>query len=223
MPRKNILMDECFGSILKVMAFAGIPSRIAAEGTLFSEGRVAGASATLTRAQGGASPAEFTGPMSPRLGNTQQREFSLPPRETGTHADHQQQCSNAFDLSVWREPSHCETPASCAMAELRRCGTRKSLPGSVVEQSAAPHAELVDAHGLLASLVWHRVRPPNPSGADTGPRRPSRSDLESLGKRRSVRPVMTAQTDQSPASIEALFSHLARRRLRSLAAKEKQA
>jgi len=33
-------MDECFGSILKVMAFAGIPSRIAAEGTLFSEGRV---------------------------------------------------------------------------------------------------------------------------------------------------------------------------------------
>jgi hypothetical protein len=209
-----------------VIAFAGIRSRIAAEGAIFSEGRVAGASATLTRAQGGASPAEFTRPMSHRRENTQQREFSLAPRGTGTRADRHQQCSNAVDLSVSREPGHCEARASCAIAELRRCGTRKSLPGSAVEQSAPPHAELVDAHGLLASLVWHRVRPPNPSGADPGPRRPSRSDLESLGKRRSVRPVTTAQTaslDQSPASIEALFSHLARRRLRSLAAKEKQA
>lgn len=207
-----------------MIAFAGNRSRIAAEGAIFSEG-LAGASATLTRAQGGASPAEFTRPMSHRRENTQQQEFSLPPRGTDTHADRHQQCGNAFDLSVWREPGHRETPASCAIAELRRCGTRKSLPGSAVEQSAAPHAELVDAHGLLASLVWHRVRPPNQSGADTGPRCPSRSDLQSLGKRRSVRPVTTAQTaslDQSP-SIEALFSHLARRRLRSLAAKEKQA
>jgi hypothetical protein len=208
-----------------VIAFDGIRSRIAAEGAIFSERRVAGASATLTRAQGGASPAEFTRPMSHRRENTQQGAFS-PPRGAGTDADRHQPCSNAFDLSVWREPGYRETPASCVIAELRCCGTRKSLPGSAVEQSAAPHAELVDAHGLLASLVWHRVRPPNQSGADTGPRRPSRSDLESLGKRRSVRPVTTAQTaslDQSLASIEALFSHLARRRLRSLAAKEKQA
>lgn len=207
-----------------MIAFAGI--RIAAERAIFSERRVAGASATLTRAQGGASPAQFTRPMSHRRENTQQREFSMPPRGTGTHADRHQQCSTAFDLSVWRESGHPEAPASCAIAELRRCGTLKTLPGSAVEQSAAPHAELVDAHGLLASLVWHRVRPPNQSGADRGPHRPFRSDLESLGKRRSVRPVTTAQTDsleQSPASIEALFSHLARRRLRSLAAKERQA
>jgi hypothetical protein len=197
-----------------VIAFAGIWSPIAAaEGAIFS-GRLAGASATLTRAQEGASPAECTRPMSHSRENIQQREFSLPPRGTGTHADLQQQCSNACDLSVWRE------------AELRRCATRQSLGGSAVEQSAAPHAELVDAHSLLASLVWHRVRPRNQSGADTGPRRSSRADLESLGKRRSVRLVTAAQTaslDQSPASIEALFSHLALRRLRSLAAKEKQA
>ena len=208
-----------------MIAFAGIRSRIAPKGTIFSEGRVEGASATLTRTQGGASPAEITRPMS-RRENTQQQEFSLPPRRTGKHADRHQQCTNAIDLSLWREPGQPETPASCAIAELRRCGTRKTLPGSAVEQPAAPHAELVDAHGLLASLVWHRVRPPNQSGADRGPRRPSRSDLESLGKWRSERPVTTAQTDsleQSPASIEALFSHLARRRLRSLAAKEKQA
>jgi hypothetical protein len=213
-----------FWSILKVIAFAGIRSRIAAEGAIFSEGRVAGAAATLTRAQGGVSPAEFTRPMSHRRENTQQAKFSLPRRGTGTQADRHQPCNRAFDLSVWREPGPSETPASCVIAELRRCGT--SLPGSAVEQAAALHAELVDAHGLLASLVWHRVRPPSQSGADTGPRRPSRSDLESLGKRRSVRPVTTAQTaslDESPASIEALFSHLARRRLRSLAAKEKQA
>jgi len=208
-----------------VIAFAGIRSRIAADGAIFSEGRVAGASATLTRAQGGASPAEFTGPMSHRRENTQQRTFS-PPRGAGTHADRHQPCSNAFDLSLWREPGRCETLASCAIPEQRRCGTRKSLGGSAVEQSAAPYAELVDAHGLLASLVWHRVRPPNQSGADRGPRRPSRSDLESLGKWRSAWSVTIAQTnslEQSPASIEALFSHLARRRLRSLAAKEKQA
>ena len=142
-----------FWSILKVIAFAGNRSRIAAEGAIFSERRVAGASATLTRVQGGASPAEFTRPMSHRRENTQQREFLPPPRATGAHADRHQPCSNAFDLSVSREPGHHETPASCAIAELRRCGTRKSLPGSAVEQLAAPHAELVDAHGLLASLV----------------------------------------------------------------------
>ena len=206
-----------------MIAFAGI--RIAAERAIFSERRVAGASATLTRAQGGASPAEFTRPMS-RRENTQQPEFSLPPRRAGTHADRHQQCTNAFDLSLWREPGHPETLTSCAIAELRRCGTRKTPPGSAVEQSAAPHAELVDAHGLLARLVWHRVRPLNQSGAERGPRRPSRSDLESLGKWSSARPVTTAQTDsldQPSASIEALFSLLARRRLRSLAAKEKQA
>jgi len=195
-----------------MIAFASIRSRIA------------GASATLIRAQGRASPAEFTRPMSHRRENTQQREFSPPPRVTGPHADRQLQCSNGFDLSVWREPGHRETPASCAIAELRRCGTRNGLPGSPVAQPTAGYAELVDAHGLLASLVWRRVRPPNQSGTDTT-RRPSRSDLELLGKRRSAPAVTTAKTaslDQSPASIEALFSHLARRRLRSLAAKEKQ-
>lgn len=205
-----------------MIAFAGNRSRIAA--AIFPEGRVAGASATLIRAQGRASPAEFTRPMSHRRENTQQREFS-PPRGTGTHADRYQPCGNAFDLSVWREPGYRERPASCVVAELRRCGTRKGLPGSAVEQPTAAHAELVDAHGLLASLVWHRVRPRNESGADTT-RRPSCSDLESLGERRSMRPVMTAplaSLDQSPASIEALFSHLARRRLRSLIAREKQA
>lgn len=208
-----------------MIAFASNRSRIAAEGAIFSEGRVAGASAILIRAQRRASsPAELTRPMSHRRENTQQRELS-PPRGTGTHADRHPQCGNAVDLSVWREPGCRERPASCAAAELRRCGTGKGLPGSAVEQSTVAHAELVDAHGLLASLVWHRVRPRNESGADTTGR-PSCSDLESLGERRSVRPVTTApiaSLDRSPASIEALFSHLARRRLRSLAAREKQA
>jgi hypothetical protein len=207
-----------------MIAFAGIQSWTAAEGTILSEWRVAGASAALTRAQGEISPAEFRRQMS-RRENIQQRKFLLQPRGTGTQADRHRQGSNTLDLSAWRESGPLMTLASGAVAEWR-CGTCKSLPGSVVDQSATPHPELVDAHGLLASLVWHRVRPSNRSGADTGPRRPSRSDLEWLGKRRSVQPVATAQTgslDQSPASIEALFTHLARRRLRSLAQKEKQA
>lgn len=208
-----------------MIAFVGIRSRIAAQEAIVPEECVAAAFATLTKAQGRASPVEFTRPMSHRREHIQQREFLPPPRGTGTHADPHQQCGNGFDLSVGREPGHWETPASCAIGELRRCGTRNGLPGSDGEQSTAAHAELVDAHGLLASLVWRRVRPSNHSEADTI-RRPSRSDLESLGKRRSAPPVTTAKTaslDQSPASIGALFSHLARRCLRSLAAKEKQA
>jgi hypothetical protein len=107
-----------FWSILKVIAFAGIRLRIAAEGTIFSEGCVAGASAILTRAQGGAFPAEFTWPMS-RRENTQHREFLLPPRGAGTHADRHQQCSNGFDLSVWREPG---TLWRWPVARSRSCG-----------------------------------------------------------------------------------------------------
>jgi hypothetical protein len=207
-----------FWSILKLIAFAGIWSRTAA--TILCRGRVRG----LDKGTGRDIPAEFRRPMS-RRENTQQRKVLLQPRGTGTHADRHRQCSNAFDLSAWRESGDRMTVASGAIAELR-CGSHKSLPSSVVDHSATPHPELVDAHGLLANLVWHRVRPPSRSPADTGPRRPSRSDLESLGKRRSVQPVPTAQAgslDQSPASIEALFTHLARRRLRSLAHKEKQA
>src|SRR4030095_9045235 len=194
----------------------------AAEGTILSEWRVAGASAALTRAQGEISPAEFIVQMS-RRENIQQRKFLLQPRGTGTQADRHRQGSNTLDLRAWRESGPLMALASGAVPQWRG-GTCKSLPGSVVDQSATPHPELVDAHGLLASLVWHRVRPSNRSGADTGPRRPSRSDLKWRGKRRSVQPVATAQTgslDQSPASIEALFTHLARRRLRSLAQKEK--
>ena len=117
--------------------------------------------------------------------------------------------------------------ANVCTHEWNRCqdaGRSFAEGARLLKRKHPQHAELIDAHDLLASLVWHRVRPPNQSGADTGP--PPRSALESLRKRRSVRPVTTAQTDsleQSPASIEALFSHLARRRLRSLAAKERQA
>jgi hypothetical protein len=208
-----------------VIAFAGIRSRIAAEGAIVSEGRVAGVSATLTSAQGGASQRSSHGRCL-TAGRIHSSRNSRCRREELARMRIVTSRAATPSISALREPGRRETPASCAIAEPRRCGTRQSLPGSAGELSAAPHAELVDAHGLLASLVWHRVRPPNPSGADTGPGRPSRSDLESLGKPRSVRPVTPAQTasvDQSPASIEALFSHLARRRLRSLAAKEKQA
>ena len=124
----------------------------------------------------------------PSIGN-----FLLLPQETLNAVDSSPAVRNTFHLSSWRASSHLMTLASSDIAVLRCPGSSKNPPGSVADQSTTPYPALVDAHRLLASLVLHRVRPPNRLRADTGPRRPSRSDLESLGKRRSVQPVTTAQ------------------------------
>jgi Domain of unknown function (DUF4338) len=99
----------------------------------------------------------------------------------------------------------------------------------------APRAELVDAHSLFASLVWHQIRPRDhsasdaghrigsPHGSKAGPVMVGALDVGSPCTRGAARPAAirdAALLDPFPASIETLFSKLVRRRLHSLAARE---
>jgi Druantia protein DruA len=99
----------------------------------------------------------------------------------------------------------------------------------------APRAELVNAHSLFASLLWHQVRPRDRSASDArhrvGPPHGLRAvtvmvgapDARSLSTREGTRPAVVmdaALPDPFPTSIETLFSQLVRRRLHSLAARE---
>lgn len=91
----------------------------------------------------------------------------------------------------------------------------------------AAGAELIEANGLFASLVFQQIRPRNRSAADAkgqscssdepqlGCTAVSLRDVQWPSSRRSDSP------DSLPVPIETLFSELARRRLRSLAAKER--
>ena len=98
-----------------------------------------------------------------------------------------------------------------------------------------PPAELVDAHSLFASLVWHQVRPRDrsasdarhrigsPYGSKAGPVMVGAPDVGSPGPPGAARPAAimdAALPDPFPASIETLFSKLVRRRLHSRAARE---
>jgi hypothetical protein len=98
-----------------------------------------------------------------------------------------------------------------------------------------PPAELVDAHSLFASLVWHQVRPRDrsasdgrhrigsPHGLKAGPVMVGAPDVGSPCTRGAARPAAimdAALPDPFPASIETLFSQLVRRRLHGLAARE---
>lgn len=96
-----------------------------------------------------------------------------------------------------------------------------------------PPVELVAANGLFASLVFHQVRLRNHSAdavqrsgshRDSNPGPVSVADVRAQFNMRSGRPVTIAQTgslDQVSGPIEALFTELAARRLRSLAGRER--
>jgi Domain of unknown function (DUF4338) len=96
--------------------------------------------------------------------------------------------------------------------------------------SNAPRAELVDAHSLFASLVWHQVRPRDRSASDARRRicspHGSKAGPMMVGStytRGAERPAAimdAALPDPFPASIETLFSKLVRRQLHNVAAWE---
>jgi hypothetical protein len=92
----------------------------------------------------------------------------------------------------------------------------------------APPAELVDAQGFLASLVWHQVRPRGRATREARPRieasYPEKANTGLIGapdvdpppSQKSAPPVMTADAAplvSFPRPIETLLSQLARRRL----------
>lgn len=109
--------------------------------------------------------------------------------------------------------------------------------GHTSQNTGATDAELGDTKRLVATLVLQQIRPLHHSAADAKEQSCSSYEAPS-GRRgavtpppvrspfpkRSVNPSVTvkaAAQDLSPASMETLFIELARRRLPSLAAKEK--
>ena len=235
--RKNISVTECFGVFSKGIAFACIESWLAAARTFFPERCRADLTATLVRAQGEASPAERVRPMSRRQ-ITERRELLLPPG-TDWHSKGLPKRILRFDANLEAESCRLVTPVSCGIAEPPRCWTRECVHGPVVTQADQtadwPHAELVGATSLLASLVFRQVRPGNRSAADAGQRRSSDDtkmgtvlvvgpDAGSPFSLRSKRPVPIARAgapDTVPPPMEILFTELASRRLRSLATRKK--
>ena len=138
---------------------------------------------------------------------------------------------------VERRAAGATAPVGCATAPSPRRWTRKRNPDSAVRQGNAPRADLVDAHGLFARFVLHQVRLGNRSAvADAGQRNCFSRDPNTCSLRvvapnigsplppESGQRVAIAQADSAdpfPATIENLFSELARRHLHNLAAREK--
>ncbi len=220
-----------------MIGFACIESRFAAARTNFPERRTA--VATLARAQGGTSPAEFTRPMSRRQ-LTQRRELSLLPPGPDWHSDVHQKRGIRFDSRVQVESCRLAAPVSCGIEEPPPCWIRKRVHNPAVmrtDQTAdPPRAELGDRNGLFASLIFHKVRPRKRSAIDAGQRRFSSHDrkpgsvLVAAPDVRSQfnllfgRPATIAQAglpDPVRGPIETLFTELASRRLRSLAARKR--
>jgi hypothetical protein len=140
-----------------------------------------------------------------------------------------------FDSSPPAASCCVAAPVSCGIAEPLRSGTHQCVFEPAATHANAPRAELVEAQSLFASLVWHQVRPRDRSTSDARPRIGSphgskalpvmvgAPELGSPCPRGAARPAAimdAALPDPFPASIETLFSQLARRRLHSLAARE---
>lgn len=168
-------------------------------------------------------------------GITEGWELSLlPQRPDGYSGGHPKRLIY-FDSSLPDESCCVAAPESGGIAEARRSWTRQCVSSPEATYAHAARAELVDADGLFASLVWHQVRPRERSAVDarhrtgsspdskTGPVLVGASDVGSPSPLRSAQAVATTQ-DHSPVlfpgPIETLFGQLAWRRLRSLAAEE---
>jgi hypothetical protein len=198
---KNISVIECFEVFSIVTACAYTESRVAAARTISTERRRADLIATLVRAQGGASPAEFARSMSRRQ-VLQRREFSSLPG-TDWH-------SKILPKRVIR------SRADPVVLPVRQLGD-------------PPSADLVDATGLLAGLALHQVRPGSRVAADSEQRDSSRARRgrvligTSAGSGFSLRSeplgaiAPANSVEPTPAPMEILFAELAARRLRSLA------
>lgn len=135
-----------------------------------------------------------------------------------------------------RQAESCGIAAAVRRSEEpRQYGTRQGVLRTAVTPASAPRAELVDAQGFLASLVWHLVRlreratregrpridSPYPSKASTG--LIGVPDVDRSPSQISAPPEMTAHPPplvSFPRPIETLLSQLARRRLSSLAPRE---
>jgi hypothetical protein len=203
---KNILVIKCFGVFSIVIACAYTESHMAAARTTSFEWRRADLIATLVWAQGGESPGEFARSMSRRQ-ILQRREFlSLP----GTD---------------W----HSKTLPKCV---IRPRANRAMLP--VSQWADQPCAELIEATGLLAGLIFHQLRPGSRAAAGSeqsdSPRAgrgcilagtPAAGSVSSLRPERAGVIAPANSLELTPTPMEILFAELAARRLRSLLTRER--
>jgi hypothetical protein len=175
-----------------------------------------------------------------RRGITEQWELSLPPQRSECFCDDHPKHLLGIDSPLQAESTRRGEPVSCGVEEPPRCWNPRHahIPaGKQTGQRTDPtRAEFVGANRLFARLVLHQVRPHNRPAAAAKQRNGfshnRNPDLVSVPASdaglsftlRSERPVTTAPAaapDLLPAPIEALFSELARRRLRRLTAKER--
>jgi hypothetical protein len=219
-----------------VIASACIESRFAAARRIFPERRTAAAAMTLARAQGRASPLGFARPRFRRP--IMEGELSPAPQRSDSQSGSSPKSGVRLSSRVQAESCPLAAPVSRGIQEPLRRWTPQRASYPAVKQAAQaadlPRAEPIDANRLLASLVLHAVRPRR-SGADAergcslrdpkfGLVSSATRDVCSLFTLQSERTVTRPQAgspDPVPPSIETLFTELARRRLRRLAAGEK--
>lgn len=221
---KNIFMIECFLVFSEVIAFVCVGSQFAAVRTLWPSHRRIGADAGAARANevGEASIAPFVfAPPTSRRGITEGWELSVPSERPEWWFDDQPKRLPGFDSGTGEPP--------------RRWNSRHTYNPTGTQTGQAtgpPGAALVGADRLLARLVFHQVRsrdrsaiapkpsrnlPPGPVSAPA----PDARSIIMLGSERSLKISQSALSDPRLAPIEALLTELARRRLRSLAAKKR--
>lgn len=223
-----------------MIAFVCIGSEFAAVRTLLPLHRRIGAYTALARTKNveEASIAQFASPAS-RRGVTEQWEPSLPLQRPQWFWDGHPRPLLGVDSTLQAASARRDEPVSCGMEEpLRDWNPRHAhIPaGKQTSQTTdAARAEFIGANCLFARLVLHHVRPHDRSADAAKQRIGSSHDLNhglvsapALHARssfplRSGRSVTTAAASPNPLSapIETLFSELARRRLRRLAAEER--
>jgi hypothetical protein len=224
-----------------VIAFVCIGSEFATVRTLLPLHRRIGAYTALARARnvGEASIARLASPTS-RRGIAEQWERSLPLQRRECFFDGHPKRLLGINSTWQAESAHRGKPVSCGIEESLRCwnpGYAHIPAGKQAGQTTdLTRAEFVGANRLFARLVLHQVRPHDCSAAaakqpigSSHNRNPGlvsvpAPDARSSFTLRSERPVTdapAASPGSLPAPIETLFSELARRRLRKLAAKER--
>jgi hypothetical protein len=239
---KSISMIECFGVFSEVIAFVCIGSQFAAVRTSLPSHRRIGADAASARANemGEASIARLVPPVS-GPGITEGWELSLAPQELECLVDRQPKPCPRFDSSAQAAPHACRgEPPSCGTEEpLLRCDSRHPHNPAVMQTTRTgdpPRAAFVGANRLFAGLVLHQVRRRGRSVAAPEPRVGSFRNLNSasvsvpapdartvfmLGSKQPLTIAQAASPGLPLAPLETMLVELARRCLRSLAAKKR--
>ena len=232
-------MVECFLVFSEVIAFVCVSLQFAAVRTLLPLHRTLGADAGAARANevGKASIARFAPPMSHR-GTSESRELSGPLQKPEWWFDGRPKCLLSLDSdSRAAAQAGCgQPPLTCGTGEPPQCwNARHTYRPAVTEPgqvTGSPEAGLVDASRLLAGLVFHQVRSRDRSAIGSKASRnrtpgpastpgPDAGSVNMLGPERSLKMSPSTLWDPPLTPIETLLVELARRRLRSLAAKKR--